>query len=54
LNEINNIAGVKINTSKKYQEINIYAEIRISPAGLGLPEKTFYQRFPNDSSIQVF
>ena len=27
--------------------------IRVSPAGLGMPDKTFYQRFPNDSSIQV-
>ena len=27
--------------------------IRISPAGLGMPDKTFYQRFPNDSSIKV-
>ena len=27
--------------------------IRISPDGLGMPDKTFYHRFPNDSSIQV-
>ena len=27
--------------------------IRVSPSGLGMPDKTFYQRFPNDSSIQV-
>ena len=27
--------------------------IRISPAGLGMPDRTFYQRFPNDSAIQV-
>ena len=27
--------------------------IRISPDGLGMPDKTFYQRFPNDSAIQV-
>jgi hypothetical protein len=26
---------------------------RISPGGLGLPDKTYYQRFPNDSSVQV-
>merc|ERR1719336_3473976 len=28
--------------------------IRISPAGLGMPERTFYQRFPNDSAIQAY
>ena len=27
--------------------------VRIDPGGLGLPDKTFYHRFPNDSSIQV-
>ena len=27
--------------------------IRISPSGLGMPDKTYYHRFPNDSSIQV-
>lgn len=28
--------------------------IRISPDGLGMPDKTFYHRFPNDSSIQAY
>jgi len=28
--------------------------IRVSPSGLGMPDKTFYQRFPNDSSIQAY
>ena len=27
--------------------------IQISPSGLGMPDKTFYHRFPNDSAIQV-
>jgi len=28
--------------------------IRISPSGLGMPDKTYYHRFPNDSSIQAY
>ena len=27
--------------------------IHISPSGLGMPDKTFYNRFPNDSAIPV-
>ena len=27
--------------------------IKVAPSGLGMPDKTFYHRFPNDSAIQV-
>lgn len=28
--------------------------IRISPSGLGMPDRSFYHRFPNDSAIQAY
>ena len=27
--------------------------VRVAPSGLGLPDRTYYTRFPNDSAIQV-
>ena len=27
--------------------------IQVAPDGLGMPDKTYYHRFPNDSAIQV-
>ena len=27
--------------------------VRVSPSGLGLPDRTYYTRFPNDSAVQV-
>ena len=34
--------------SKLYRNI-----VRVSPSGLGLPDRTYYTRFPNDSAVQV-
>ena len=28
--------------------------LRISPAGLGLPDKSYYHRLPEDPAVQVF
>jgi len=28
--------------------------VRVSPSGLGLPDRTYYTRFPNDSAVQAY
>ena len=45
-------AFFRVSVSPDYSEPG-QNTVTISPAGLGLPDKTFYQRFPNDSSIQA-